>query len=144
LEQDLVFGLCFGELDLFDQLVLQVGALDVEEGFFIKYNISCGKDDSLVRDLDPVDICWVISNEVSDVSSWIQLHGLFLLELGLWGHGICPASICFKVRQLGFALSLAFVQICVELLVWRLPVVAFTWVLFHRYTVQLMISSQRS
>ena len=92
------------EFDLLDQRIhlsnefcIKVGSLTVKELYFIKDDVSSRDNLSGVRDLDPVDICGVVSNKVTDLSSGIKLVPSVPLELGILCHRVRSASIGFDV-----------------------------------------------
>src|SRR6266480_4398342 len=77
--------------------IFEVGSLAVKELCFIKDDVSSRDDLSCVGDPDPVYVCGVVSNEVTDLSSRIKLIPSVPLELGILYHRICSASISFDV-----------------------------------------------
>ncbi len=92
------------EFDLLDQRIylsnefcVKVGSLAVKELCFVKDDVFSRDNLSGVRDLDPVDICGVISNKVTDLSSRIKLVPSVPLKLGILCHRVRSVSIGFNV-----------------------------------------------
>jgi hypothetical protein len=96
----------------------------IKKGILIKFNIPCAHNWALFWNLDLKDIRGIISNEITNVSSWCHLFQSW--DLCWWDLLICLAAKYLDIAKVWYRAFRKFYD-TLNYLIWRFPSKLLLW-----------------